>query len=96
MRFIRLQPTLTLLCMYCATVAYAQQPQPAAAVPKLVRFSGSFRPANGPANGLTAQSMESVTLSVYGTKPAEMLCGTKFRTLSLMRTDTTQFSWEPR
>ena len=46
-----------LLGIYCAALAHAQQ----AAVPKLVRFSGSFRPANG----LPAQTMESVTLSVY-------------------------------
>ena len=54
-----------LLCLFCATVAHAQQPQPTAAVPKLVRFSGSFRPANGPVDGTPAQTMESVTLSVY-------------------------------
>jgi hypothetical protein len=45
-----------LLCLFCATVAHAQQ-----AVPKLVRFSGSFRPANG----LPTQSVESATLAVY-------------------------------
>src|ERR1017187_6624066 len=50
-----------LACLLCATVAHAQQPQPAAAVPKLVRFSGSFHPANG----TPAETMESVTLSVY-------------------------------
>jgi hypothetical protein len=50
-RFIRL-----LLCLCCATLAY---PQPA--VPKLVRFSGSFRPVSA----LPAQSVESVTLAVY-------------------------------
>jgi hypothetical protein len=61
MRDIRPRITAALLCLYCATVAYAQQPQPTAAVPKLVRFSGSFRPANG----LPAQSVESVTLAVY-------------------------------
>jgi hypothetical protein len=61
MRDIRLRITATLLGLYCATVAYAQQPQPTAAVPKLVRFSGSFRPANG----LPPQSVESVTLAVY-------------------------------
>jgi hypothetical protein len=56
MKHIRLQ-TPSLLCLFFATVAYAQQPQPTAAVPKLVRFSGSVRPP--------AQSAESVTLSVY-------------------------------
>ena len=60
MKHIRLQTT-TLLFMLCAIVALAQQPQPTAAVPKLVRFSGSFRPASG----TPAQTMESVTLSVY-------------------------------
>jgi hypothetical protein len=60
-RDIRLRTTATLLCLSCATLAYAQQPQPTGAVPKLVRFSGSFRPANG----LPAQSAESVTLAVY-------------------------------
>jgi hypothetical protein len=61
MRDIRLQTTVTLLGLFCAAAAYAQQPQPMAAVPKLVRFSGSFRPANG----TPAQSVESVTLAVY-------------------------------
>ena len=61
---IYLRTTATLLCLYCA-LAHAQQPQPTAAVPKLVRFSGIFRPANGPANVLPVQTMESVTLSVY-------------------------------
>src|SRR5580693_7061741 len=61
MRDIRLKNTATLLCLFCAAVAYAQQPQPTATVPKLVRFSGSFRPANG----LPAQTVESVTLAVY-------------------------------
>ena len=50
--------TATLLCLSWATVA---QTQPAAAVPKLVRFNGSFRPAGG----MPLQSMESLTLSVY-------------------------------
>src|SRR5580704_15347150 len=61
MRDIRLRITATLLGLYCATVAYAQQPQPTATVPKLVRFSGSFRPADG----APAHTVESVTLSVY-------------------------------
>src|ERR1700730_5882259 len=61
MRNIRFGTTAMLLGLYCATVAHAQQPQPTAAVPKLVRFSGSFRPADG----TPAQTMESVTLSVY-------------------------------
>ena len=69
MRDARLRIAATLLGLYCTTVADAQQPQPTAAVPKLVRFSGSFRlangPANGPADGTPAQTMESVTLSVY-------------------------------
>jgi hypothetical protein len=47
--------------LFCATVAHAQQAQPTAAVPKLVRFSGSFHPANGQ----PTQSVESVTLAVY-------------------------------
>src|SRR5580700_7374920 len=51
----------TILCLYCSTVANAQQPQPAASVPKLVRFAGSFHPMDGG----HAQMMESVTLSVY-------------------------------
>jgi hypothetical protein len=42
-------------------VVHAQQSQPTATVPKIVRFSGSFRPANGQ----PAQPVESVTLSVY-------------------------------
>jgi hypothetical protein len=61
MRNIFLRITVTLLCVYCATVAYAQQSQPVAAVPKLVRFSGSFRPADN----TPARTMESATLSVY-------------------------------
>ena len=65
MRQFRLQAIATLLSLSCATVAYAQPPQPAAAVPKLVRFTGSFRPANGPTKGLPAQPVESVTLAVY-------------------------------
>ena len=53
----------SLLGLFCATVRYAQQSQPIAitTVPKLVRFSGSFHPANG----MPAQPVESVTLSVY-------------------------------
>src|ERR1700691_5514080 len=52
-----------LVSLFCATMGYAQQSQPTATatVPKLVRFSGSFRPANG----MPAQPVESVTLSVY-------------------------------
>ena len=69
MRDARLRIAATLLGLYCVTVAHAQQPQPTAAVPKLVRFSGSFRlangPANGPADGTPGHTMESVTLSVY-------------------------------
>src|ERR1700687_6011323 len=61
MRNIRLQPAGALLGLCCAPVAHAQQPQRTAAVPKLVRFSGSFRPADG----TPAQTIESVTLSVY-------------------------------
>jgi hypothetical protein len=56
MRDIRL-----LLCLFSATMAHAQPPQPTAPVPKLVRFTGSFRPASG----LPPQSVESVTLAVY-------------------------------
>src|SRR5580704_3615316 len=59
MRYIRLKTAAALLGLFSATVAYAQQP--AVTVPKLVRFNGSFRPANS----LPAQSVESVTLSVY-------------------------------
>src|SRR6201984_3523323 len=44
----------TLLSLFFATAAHAQN------VPKLVRFSGTFHPSTG-----TAQTMESVTLSVY-------------------------------
>src|ERR1700676_2333232 len=61
MRNIRLRTAAALLCLFCATVAYAQQPQPAASVPRLVRFSGSFRTADG----TSTRTMESVTLSVY-------------------------------
>ena len=56
MRYIRL-----LLGLCCATLAHAQQPQTTAAVPKLVRYSGLFHPADG----ASTQTMESVTLSVY-------------------------------
>jgi hypothetical protein len=62
---IRSLSTAALLSLFCATVAYAQQPQPTATVPKLVRFSGSFRPAAGPPAQGTAPSTESVTLAVY-------------------------------
>ena len=50
-----------MLCLFCATVAHAQQPQLTVTVPKLVRFSGSFHPGNGG----PVEPMESVTLSVY-------------------------------
>ncbi len=53
--------TAMLLCLCGATLAYAQPTQSTAAVPKLVRFSGSFHPANG----VPAQSVESVILAVY-------------------------------
>ena len=62
---IRFQATITLL--FCVSVAYSQQPQPTAAVPRLVRFSGSFRAANG----LPAQTIESVTLTVYRDQTGE-------------------------
>jgi hypothetical protein len=65
MKDIRLRTTATLLGLFCATVAYPQQPQTTAAVPKLVRFSGSFRPAAGQPSQSPAPSTESVTLSVY-------------------------------
>ena len=58
MSYIRVQTIAVLSCLFSTLVA---QPQPTAAVPKLVRFSGSFRPASG----TPAQSMEGVTLSVY-------------------------------
>ena len=61
---VRLQTTAMLLALSCATMAYAQQTEAAAtavAVPKLVRFSGSFHSASG----TPAQTMESMTLSVY-------------------------------
>ena len=61
MRQIRLRITSTLFCLCGTTMALAQQPQPTAAVPRLVRFSGSFRPADG----TPGHTMESVTLSVY-------------------------------
>jgi hypothetical protein len=63
MRDHRLQIIAMLLGLFCATVARAQQLQPTGTttVPKLVRFNGSFRPANGQ----QAQPVESVTLSVY-------------------------------
>ena len=65
MRYILLRITATLFCLYCGTVAHAQQPQPTAAVPKLVRFSGSFLPANGLRAQSSGASVESVTLAVY-------------------------------
>ena len=61
---IRLRAAAMLLGLYCITlfcITGAQAQQTAAVVPKLVRFSGSFRPANG----MPAQPVESVTLSVY-------------------------------
>jgi hypothetical protein len=65
MKDIRLRTAALLLCLYCAPVASAQQLEPtttaAAAVPKLVQFSGTFRPTNG----MPAQPVESVTLAVY-------------------------------
>ena len=64
MRFTRARITATLLCLYCSVVN-AQQPQPTAAVPKLVRFSGSFRPANGLPAQPPGASVEGVTLAVY-------------------------------
>lgn len=53
----------SLICFLCATMAHAQLPEPtaASAVPKLVRFSGAFHPADG----LPVQPTESVTLAVY-------------------------------
>ncbi len=59
MKQTRLKIPVALLGLLCG-IAYSQ-PQAAATVPKLVRFSGSFRPTNG----MAAQSVESVTLSVY-------------------------------
>ena len=44
-----------------AQITITENPSTTAAVPKLVRFSGSFRPANGQ----PAQTMESATLAVY-------------------------------
>ena len=67
MKYVR-STTAILFCLFFSTMAYAQQTEAAAtavAVPKLVRFSGSFHPANGPASGTPAQTMESMTLSVY-------------------------------
>lgn len=61
MRDICPRTAATLLCVFWTTGAFAQERPATAAVPKLVRFSGSFRPANGP----PVQSVESVTLSVY-------------------------------
>src|ERR1035438_2296029 len=53
---------LLLAAVACtAQVTITEAPVPAVAVPKLVRFSGSFHPTNG----TPAQTMESVTLSVY-------------------------------
>src|SRR5580704_11195414 len=65
MRVIRPRTTAAMLGLFCAIVAYAQPPQPTATVPKLVRFSGSFRPATGQPSQSPAPSTESVTLSVY-------------------------------
>ena len=57
---LRPRATAMLLGLYCATLAHAQQPEPAAptavTVPKLVRFSGSFHPANGAAGGALARA----------------------------------------
>ncbi len=61
MRDIRLKTIAALLCLGSASVVHAQPSQPTATVPKLVRFSGSFHPANG----MAAQPVESVTLSIY-------------------------------
>ena len=61
MKNLSVRTTATLLGLVCACMAYAQPSQPTATVPKLVRFSGSFHPANG----MPAQPVESVTLSVY-------------------------------
>ena len=70
MRDVRVQATAMLLGVYCialfcVTGIDAQQLQPAttavAVVPKLVRYTGLFRPTNG----LPAQPVESATLSVY-------------------------------
>src|SRR5580700_5814128 len=64
MRDVGVHSAAMLLCLLCATGAYAQLPSAASttgAVPSVIRFSGSFRPSNG----LPAQPVESVTLSVY-------------------------------
>ena len=61
MKTFRPRTIATLLSLFCASGAYAQQPQSAPVVPKLVRFSSSFRPADR----TLAQTTESVTLSVY-------------------------------
>ncbi len=68
MRDVRPRNAAVLSCLCCMTLlgvteaqAQPSQSTTATVVPKLVRFTGSFRPANG----LPAQPVESVTLSVY-------------------------------
>ncbi len=63
MRDVRLQASCALLCFLSATAIHAQQLQSTTAVPKIVRFNGSFRPVLGPSQ--SSPSVESVTLSVY-------------------------------
>ena len=55
----------TVLLVGCLAGFYGQQAQPATAVttvPRLVRISSSFHPANG----LPAAPVQGVTLSIYG------------------------------
>ena len=67
MKTIRPRTAAILLSILCGVVGYGQESQPGAAVrkagvvPNVIRFSGSFRPANG----MQAQAVESVTLSIY-------------------------------
>jgi len=56
-------PFSTLLILSLAAVSFAQEAPRVTVVPKLVRFSGSFRPAAGISNA--GPSVERMTLAVY-------------------------------
>ena len=65
MRNAPLTNVTVLLYIFCATGLYSQEPRPAKTattpVPRLVRWSSSFRPTNGQ----PIAPIESVTLSIY-------------------------------
>lgn len=61
MRDVAARLSVALICLLTATAAHAQPPQRSTAVPKVVRVTGVFVPANGQPAG----QVETVTLAIY-------------------------------